>query len=144
MGVLPNMTTWLRFTYLSHPTPTLGTLEGDSIAVHTGDLFTNPQPTGECIALKDVTLLTPCVPNKMVALWNNFRALAAKLNQSIPPNPLYFLKANSNFHPHGAPIRVPASYDGKVVYEGELGVVIGKTCRNVSEADASSHIFGYT
>ena len=39
---------------------------------------------------------------------------------------------------------MPDSYAGKVVFEGELGVVIGKTCRHVSAADASAHIFGYT
>jgi len=39
---------------------------------------------------------------------------------------------------------VPASYSGKVVYEGELGVVIGKRATNVSEADAAQYIFGYT
>ena len=39
---------------------------------------------------------------------------------------------------------MPASYTGKVVYEGELGVVIGKRASNVSEADAAKYIFGYT
>jgi 2-keto-4-pentenoate hydratase/2-oxohepta-3-ene-1,7-dioic acid hydratase in catechol pathway len=38
----------------------------------------------------------------------------------------------------------PKSFDGKVVYEGELGIVIGRTCKAVSEADASRYIFGYT
>jgi 2-keto-4-pentenoate hydratase/2-oxohepta-3-ene-1,7-dioic acid hydratase in catechol pathway len=39
---------------------------------------------------------------------------------------------------------MPNSYDGKVVYEGELGIVIGKRCKEVSEADAPNFIFGYT
>jgi 2-keto-4-pentenoate hydratase/2-oxohepta-3-ene-1,7-dioic acid hydratase in catechol pathway len=136
------MTHWLRFQHQSQTA--FGTLEGDTISVYRGDMFDQPQPTDERVALQDVTLLTPCVPSKMVALWNNFHALAAKLGQAIPPEPLYFLKANSSFHPHGAPIRVPASYAGKVVFEGELGVVIGKPCRHVSAADAPTHIFGYT
>jgi 2-keto-4-pentenoate hydratase/2-oxohepta-3-ene-1,7-dioic acid hydratase in catechol pathway len=136
------MTHWLRFQNQSQTA--FGTLEGDTISVYRGDMYDQPQPTGERVALQDVTLLTPCVPSKMVALWNNFHALAAKLGQAIPPEPLYFLKANTSFHPHGAPIRVPDSYAGKVVFEGELGVVIGKTCRHVSAADAPAHIFGYT
>ena len=107
-------------------------------------MFADPTLTGETLALNAVKLLIPCQPRKMVALWNNFRALAEKLNQAIPPEPLYFLKGNSSFHPHGDPIRVPPAYQGKVVYEGELGVVIGKRCRGLSEADAASHIFGYT
>lgn len=136
------MTLWIRFQYQSQTS--FGILEGNTVAVHSGDTFYQPQPTGERVALADVTLLTPCVPTKMVALWNNFHALAAKLGQAIPSEPLYFLKSNSSFHPHGAPIRVPTSYAGKVVYEGELGVVIGKQCRQVSVCDAPAHIFGYT
>lgn len=137
------MPLYLRFQTASQSIAT-GTLEGDTITVLSGNPFSNPQPTGQTVALEEVTLLTPCVPTKMVALWNNFHALAVKLGQLIPPEPLYFLKANSSFHPHGAPIRVPASYDGKVIYEGELGVVIGKRAQRVSEAEAASHIFGYT
>ncbi len=121
-----------------------GMLEGNSIAVLEGDLFAGARPTGASVALSGVTLLTPCVPGKMVALWNNFHALAAKLGQSIPPEPLYFLKANSSFHPHGAPIRVPPSYAGKVIYEGELGVVIGRCAQRVDEKEAAACIFGYT
>ncbi|MBL8520083.1 MAG: fumarylacetoacetate hydrolase family protein [Betaproteobacteria bacterium] len=121
-----------------------GLLQGDQVALLRGDLFADPQPTGETVALAEVTLLTPCVPTKMVALWNNFHALAAKLGQAIPPEPLYFLKGNSSFHPHGAPIRVPPSYAGKVVYEGELGVVIGRRAQRVTESEAAGCIFGYT
>ena len=45
---------------------------------------------------------------------------------------------------NGGTIRRPASYDGRVVYEGELGIVIGRTCTAVSEEQAREHIFGYT
>jgi 2-keto-4-pentenoate hydratase/2-oxohepta-3-ene-1,7-dioic acid hydratase in catechol pathway len=38
----------------------------------------------------------------------------------------------------------PTSYDGRVVYEGELAIVIGRSAKNVSEADAPAHIFGYS
>ena len=136
------MAHWIRF--LNQGTVGFGKLDGEVISMHSGDMFAEPAATGETLALNAVKLLTPCQPGKMVALWNNFRALAEKLNQAIPPEPLYFLKSNNSFHPHGEPIRVPPSYQGKVVYEGELGVVIGKRCRALNEADAASHIFGYT
>ena len=42
------------------------------------------------------------------------------------------------------PIERPATYAGKIIYEGELGVVIGKKCFNISEAEAGDYIFGYT
>ena len=136
------MALWIRYEQLGHAG--FGQLTGDVIQVFTGDIFASPAATADSIRLDAVKVLVPCVPTKMVALWNNFRALAEKLNQAIPAEPLYFLKSNSSFHPHGEPIRVPATYDGKVVYEGELGIVIGKLCRAVSETDAKNHIFGYT
>ena len=92
----------------------------------------------------DVKVLTPCEPSKMVCLWNNFHELAAKNDFQHPTEPLYFIKAPNAYHPHGEPIRRPSTYDGKIVYEGELGVVIGKKCSNISEAEAGDYIFGYT
>jgi 2-keto-4-pentenoate hydratase/2-oxohepta-3-ene-1,7-dioic acid hydratase in catechol pathway len=80
----------------------------------------------------------------MIALWNNFHALAAKLGNPVPAEPLYFMKANSSYLATGQTIRMPKSYSGKVVYEGELGIVIGRTCRGVAESEAHRHIFGYT
>src|SRR3546814_11280741 len=58
--------------------------------------------------------------------------------------PADLLKAPSAFTAAGATIRRPKSYDGPVVYEGELGIVIGKRCREISEAEAADYIFGYT
>lgn len=136
------MAHWLRYRH--DGAIGFGKLTGGVIECFHGNLFVNPVASGETLPLHAVTVLTPCQPSKMVALWNNFRALAEKLNQAIPPEPLYFLKGNNTFHPHGEPIRVPAAYGGKVVYEGELGIVIGKRCSAVREADARDFIFGYT
>ena len=136
------MARWMRCEYQGRTR--FGTLDGDRIAFHEGELFGAPKPTGEQAALSAVKLLTPTEPTKMVALWNNFHQLAAKLKLSTPPEPLYFIKAPSSCHPGGQPIRRPKSYDGKVVFEGELGIVIGKRCHEISEADAPRYIFGYT
>jgi 2-keto-4-pentenoate hydratase/2-oxohepta-3-ene-1,7-dioic acid hydratase in catechol pathway len=136
------MAHWIRFEHQGRTG--FGVVERDSINVHAGDMFGVRQPTGEALPLAAVTVLTPTQASKMVALWNNFRALATKLGNAEPPEPLYFLKGNNSFLAHGGTIRVPASYSGKVVYEGELGVVIGKRCTAVAEADAPGCIFGYT
>jgi len=136
------MAHWIRFEHQGRAA--FGVLEGENIRVHAGDMFGGAQPTGASVALAAVKVLTPTQPSKMVALWNNFHALAAKLGNPEPPEPLYFLKGNNSFLAHGETIRVPASYSGKVVYEGELGVVIGKRCKAVSAADAPAYIFGYT
>ena len=121
-----------------------GTIEGEAMLLHEGDMLADPRPTGQSIPLAGARLLTPTSPSKMVALVDNYRALVAKLNHAVPAEPLYFLKADNSFLAGGETIRAPKSYEGKVVYEGELGIVIGKRCCAVSEADAASYIFGYT
>src|SRR5579871_4080443 len=136
------MVQWLRYEH--HGTPGFGTLEGDDISPHQGDLFGAPTASGARLKLSEVKLLPPCVPTKMPALWNNFYERAAKEGQAIPEHPLYFLKGNNSFCAHGDTIRKPAGFTGKVVFEAELGIVIGKTCTAVSEADALNYVFGYT
>ena len=136
------MTRWIRFEHSA--TTAFGRLEEDTIHVHEGDMFGTPQPTGATLPLSAVRVLTPTVPRKMIALWNNFHALAAKLGAAIPAEPLWFLKAPSSFLAHGETIPRPAAYDGKVVYEGELGIVIGRRCASVAESEAAACIFGYT
>lgn len=136
------MTAWVRFVH--DGAEAFGTLEGESIAVHSGDMFADPAPTGTTVALSDVVLMTPCVPGKMVALWNNSASSAEKQGLTKPEDPLYFLKAPNSFLAPGAVIRKPASYDGRVIYEAELGIVIGKPCKDADEAEAADAIFGYT
>ena len=121
-----------------------GLLEGSSIAACRGDMFGAFERTRQSLLLADVTTTLPCVPGKFIGLWNNYRAQAAKQDLSIPSEPLYFIKAASSYCAHEQPFEVPASYDGRVVYEGELGLVIGKTCKNVSLEDAAQAIFGMT
>jgi 2-keto-4-pentenoate hydratase/2-oxohepta-3-ene-1,7-dioic acid hydratase in catechol pathway len=136
------MARWLRFVHQGRAG--FGMLDGQLINVHTGDMLEDPVPTGESLSLDAVTLLTPTTPSKMVALVDNFHALVTKLEHKVPAEPLYFLKGNNSFLADGQTIRVPASYGGKVVYEGELGIVIRRRCKAVSETDAPSYIFGYT
>jgi 2-keto-4-pentenoate hydratase/2-oxohepta-3-ene-1,7-dioic acid hydratase in catechol pathway len=136
------MAKWLRFEHGGRLA--FGTLDGGKIAVHSGDLFESARPTGDTLPLADVRVTTPCAPSKMICLWNNYREIAEKLNVPPPDEPLYVIRAPSSFLAHHQPIRRPKSYDGKIAYEGELGLVIGKTCTMVSEADAPGFIFGYT
>jgi len=136
------MAQWLRFEH--HNKPGFGQLSGDQIQVHSGDMFADSQATGETIPLAEVEIDIPCVPSKMIAMVDNFHALVTKLEHKVPAEPLYFLKGNNSFLANGKTIRTPKSYAGKVVYEGELGIVIGKHCHEVSESEAQQSIFGYT
>jgi 2-keto-4-pentenoate hydratase/2-oxohepta-3-ene-1,7-dioic acid hydratase in catechol pathway len=136
------MTTWVRFS--KNGIEGFGTLDGAIISMHTGDMFAGSSATGTTLALADVTLLAPCRPSKMPALWNNFHERAAKEGNPLPADPLYFLKSNNSFCAPGSVIRKPAHFDGKVVFEAELGIVIGERASAISESDAPAHIFGYT
>ena len=132
---------WVRFEHAGQVG--FGTLHGDRVQQRRGDMFGVSEPTGAEFALGEVKLLTPTEPSKVLALWNNFRALGEKLNLAVPAEPLYLLKSPNSFLAPGALIRQPRCA-GKVVFEGELGIVIGKTCSAVAEADALDHVFGYT
>ncbi len=136
------MTRWLRFEHEGRAA--FGTLEGDTVTRYEGNMFGEHEATSETVALAEVRVLTPTEPSKMLALWNNFHALAAKLEMPAPEHPLYLLKAANSFLATGETIRRPRAYDGRVVYEGELGIVIGKTCAGIKEDEADAYIFGYT
>jgi 2-keto-4-pentenoate hydratase/2-oxohepta-3-ene-1,7-dioic acid hydratase in catechol pathway len=98
----------------------------------------------EPIALQDAALLPPVAPSKIVCIGRNYREHAAELGHEVPSEPLLFLKATSALlSPHGAVRRPKISQ--RVDYEGELGVVIGKTCyQPPADEDVHLYILGYT
>ncbi len=137
------VTHWVRFER-DGGTSGFGVLADETIRVHTGDLFAGAHPSDESVAVKAVRLLTPCSPGKIIGLWNNSRALAEKQGLSEPAEPLFFLKPPSACLADGEAILKPASHDGSILFEAELGIVIGHTCTQVDEAEAEACIFGYT
>jgi len=132
---------WVRFSVAGKIA--FGTLNEQKIQVCSGDMFGEARVTGVELALADVKLLAPTVPSKVIALWNNFMELAAKLDLQTPLEPLYFLKSPNSYLNPGEQICAPVG-EHKIVFEGEIGIVIGKTCKAVSEADAEGYVFGYT
>jgi 2-keto-4-pentenoate hydratase/2-oxohepta-3-ene-1,7-dioic acid hydratase in catechol pathway len=133
---------WVRVVHQGREC--FGKLEGDTVRVHSGNMFAGAEATSQAIPLSAAKLLTPVEPGKMIALIENYYELLAKLDHAVPEEPLYFFKGNNSFLAHGEIIRSPRSYGGKVVYEGELGIVIGRRASGVPEGDAARHIFGYT
>lgn len=119
-------------------------LEGEAAALVDGSPFGPHARTGHSVPLAGIEWLAPCLPTtKMLALWNNFGASAQKNGWSRPAEPLWFLKAPGSFAAHGAPIPVPRADVGRVAYEGELAVVIGRRARAIEPHEAAAHILGY-
>jgi 2-keto-4-pentenoate hydratase/2-oxohepta-3-ene-1,7-dioic acid hydratase in catechol pathway len=98
----------------------------------------------EAIPLEEAALLAPVRPSKIVCIGRNYREHAAELGHDVPTEPLIFLKATSALLAPGATVRRPRISE-RVDYEGELGVVIGKTCyQPAADADIRQYILGYT
>lgn len=98
----------------------------------------------EPIPLKQAALLPPVRPSKIVCIGRNYREHAAELGHEVPKEPLIFLKATSALLSPGGVVRRPKISE-RVDHEGELGVVIGKTCyQPPADADIREYILGYT
>lgn len=110
---------------------------------HPRDALGSDISTGPAVPLGDVLMLPPIVPGKFIGLWNNFKAAAEKGGMAHPTHPLYFFKSDSSLAGPDADVVLPVSA-GRVVYEGELGIVIGNNCKNISPEQAEDAIFGYT
>jgi 2-keto-4-pentenoate hydratase/2-oxohepta-3-ene-1,7-dioic acid hydratase in catechol pathway len=92
---------------------------------------------------ESVDVLAPCEPEKIVCIGRNYVAHADERDEDVPDRPLLFLKPPNAVASHGDTVELPAGKD-TLEYEAELGVVIGKQCRDVSEDDAEDVVAGYT
>jgi 2-keto-4-pentenoate hydratase/2-oxohepta-3-ene-1,7-dioic acid hydratase in catechol pathway len=91
----------------------------------------------------DVRFFPPVNPSKIVCVGRNYAEHAAELGNQVPQEPLLFLKATSSIITDGETIIIPAQSD-QVEHEGELGVIIGRACKNLSQDENySDYIFGY-
>ena len=118
-----------------------GIVEGDRLLPRAA--LGSDSPDGAPVALADGTLLPPCVPGKFIGLWNNFHAAAERNGWARPEHPLYFLKPATALAGPGAMVEMPEGA-GRVLFEGELGIVIGAPCRRADPAQAEAAILGYT
>ncbi|MGB7198549.1 MAG: fumarylacetoacetate hydrolase family protein [Acidobacteriaceae bacterium] len=93
--------------------------------------------------LSALKLLAPVTPSKIVCIGRNYRDHAAELGNEPPKEPLLFLKPPSSLLPPGGIIRLPA-LSQRVDYEGELGIVIGRSCYKLKPGeDVLPYIRGY-
>jgi len=103
------------------------------------------EKTGEYYEFSMIKLLAPVEPSKIVCVGLNYRE-HVKESQSaseVPQSPVLFLKPPSALIGPGAKIIYPEMSE-RVDYEAELGVIIGRECRQVAEVEAEDYIFGFT
>ncbi len=93
--------------------------------------------------LKDIEILPPSLPSKIIAIGVNYRDHAEEMGKEIPEEPLIFLKPGTAVIGHNDDIVHPDT-SKRVDYEAELAIVIGKRAHRVSYEDAKDHILGYT
>ena len=100
--------------------------------------------TAPVVDLSSVSLLPPVSnPGKIVCVGLNYTDHSAESGFKQPDYPTLFGRFNSSLIAHGAPILRPAFSD-QLDYEGELVAIIGTTARDVEEADALTHVCGYS
>ena len=91
----------------------------------------------------EVEILPPTVPSKIVCVGRNYALHADEKDSDIPDRPLLFLKTPNALSAHGETVALPPDKEC-IEHEAELGVVIGKQCRNVSTDNAEEVVAGYT
>lgn len=105
--------------------------------------FGPQQALDKVLNLKDVSLLVPVVPSKIICVGLNYKDHAKEFNQPIPEEPLLFSKMPTALLPPEGLIYLPSA-SHRVDYEAELVVVIKEKAKNISESDAKDVILGYT
>ena len=117
--------------------------EGNTMEILSGDPFQGVHLTGDRVTR--FTLLAPMVPAAILCIGLNYRQHAEEMNAKIPKFPVLFLKNPSSLLDPEAPIRIPRKLAStQVDYEGELAIIIGKTCLNATRENALDHVLGYT
>jgi len=99
--------------------------------------------TDDVISMAGAQLMPPAMPTKIVCVGINYRTHALEMGHKLPTEPLFFLKPPTAMNAPGGEIHLPPGV-GRVDYEGELAVVIGRRAHRVSAEEASSCILGYT
>jgi 5-oxopent-3-ene-1,2,5-tricarboxylate decarboxylase / 2-hydroxyhepta-2,4-diene-1,7-dioate isomerase len=113
--------------------PTTVTREGDELVA----------TDGRRVAIDDAHHLPPCEPTKIVCVHLNYESRVKEFLATLPPAPTYFHKPVSALNAHGGDVVRPPRCR-YLNYEGEIAIVVGRTCRNVAPPEAAAFIAGYT
>ncbi len=133
--------------------PRAGVLRGDQVVdvgaslrelIGSNRLGAVADADGEPIPLESIDLLPPIPdPEKIIGIGLNYKAHAAEAGLEPPASPTFFAKFRNALRADGATVELPKA-SRKVDYEAEVAFVVGRTAKDVAEADALAHIAGYT
>lgn len=137
----------VRFTPAAGGAAAYGLLEGRGEDRVVAGLEQAPydgvQRTGEVLALRDVVLLAPAEPSKVLAFGRNYAEHARELGNEVPEIPVVFTKPSTAVVGDGADVPYPA-LTSNLHFEGELAAVIGRRCRDVPPESVRDVVLGYT
>lgn len=124
--------------------PRFGIVDGPELAVLKGHpLVLGYETTGERVPIKEVKLLAPTIPSKVICVGKNYADHAAELGIALNDEPTIFFKPSSAIIGPGDAIILP-SQSTQIELEAELTIVIGQMAKNVSEEDALDYVWGFT
>lgn len=141
----PNLNPIMKIIrHLTPSGPAYAALQPDGSAREImGDIFGSFRATDQPV--KPGKILAPVSPVNILAIGLNYRKHAEEGGKGVPERPMLFLKSTSSLQNPGDPIELPRKLaSGEVDYECELAVVIGKTCKNATKANALDFVLGYT
>ncbi len=124
----------------SSPLSRYGVLDGDSV-IETEAAWDTEGIAEHAVA--DVRLLPAVWPSKIVCVGRNYSDHAKELGNAVPAEPLIFMKPVSSLIASGDDIIAP-SISQLVSFEGELGLIIGRSARNIAASDWHRYVWGYT
>ena len=113
--------------------PILTTRQGDELVTR----------DGRSIGADEAVHLAPCNPSKIICVHLNYHSRVNEFITKLPPAPTYFQKPLTALNTHRSAIVRPERCKW-LNYEGEIAIIIGKTCRNIAPADAGDYILGYS
>ena len=117
--------------------------DGQLLDLIKGHPFGDFDRTGRTVPLREVRLLPPVLPSKVVAIGRNYAEHARELGNTVPDVPVVFFKPSTSVTGPGDPIAYP-SFSQEVHHEAELAVVIGRMCSQVPRERVAEVILGYT
>ena len=132
-----------RFKRLNDEIILQGVVSENAIQHIKGDIFTNWEYTNQVHNIEEIELLEPITPRHVIGIGANYVGGTEDLPSAAPELPVFFYKPVSSVIGTGKQITIPPEIE-EVKFESELAAVIGKQASNISEAEVTDYIFGYT